>query len=570
MDLEQRSRAVCDDLVAHADLVTRLTPTSGGVVVVADATGVLAERSFGYADLERRIPMSEGHAFEIGSISKVFAGLLISQLVDAGVTALDTRVEDVLPWIRLGAHSGEITLRHLLNHSAGLVAGVDALTDDTDQAWTLRDLASGEPGQVFHYSNAGYVVLGLAASALTGLDLSTLVSTRLLAPMGMSSSVAAVRHGDRPRLAVGYQPAVDDRPWIPGDPLARAPWFEVAAADGNIAATAADLARLVMLFLGEGEVDGRRVLSRGGVARIVETLSPGGEPVADPPGCPAVESSRYGLGINVESVDGHRCLTHGGGMVGYSTFVLVDVTAGFGAAVLTNANGDGLTAQRLTRWLHARLAGGDRVLPFPVVDPVVRGRGPSAPAVLPLGRFLGDGPSGGTLEVSVRSPEDVRLRVDLDGISATLHHAEGGHFLTDHPQLRIHHLDPEVDDGGPRWVHGPVTFRPAASASAQAASGASADETPASWRALEGHYRSFSPWYPHLRLYVRSGRLWLSAPGGVEAPSEPEELVPLDEDVFRIGRDPRLPERLWSGPVVDGRVIHVVRDGCRYSRAFTA
>jgi hypothetical protein len=182
--------------------------------------------------------------------------------------------------------------------------------------------------------------------------------------------------------------------------------------------------------------------------------------------------------------------------------------------------------------------------------------------------LVGDRPAAGTLEVSFE-PSDRRVRVDLDGVSATLHHAEGGRFVTDHPRLRRFHLDPAVVDGVPGWVYGPITFLPAGSRSDLATSDESERAVPALWHALEGHYRTFSPWCPHLRVYPRSGRLWLAAPGGVEAPSEPEELIPLGEDTFRIGADPGLPERLLTGPVVDGRVVHVVRDGCRYSRAFT-
>jgi CubicO group peptidase (beta-lactamase class C family) len=558
--VEQRARAACEELVAQADLITLFTPTPGGVVVVADVRGVLAEASFGHADLERRTPMTSDRLFEIGSISKVFAGLLFNQLVDEGRATLDTSVVDVLPWLGLGAHSADITLRHLLNHSAGLVSGVDALTDDLDQAWCLRDLVGIEPGRMFHYSNVGYVVLGLAATALTGRPLPELVSERLLGPMGMSASVAAVRHEDRPRLAVGYQAAEDDRHWLPGAPLAPAPWFEVAAADGNIAAPAGDLARLLMLLLGDGSVDGQHVLSREALDRMIESLSPGGEPIAEAPGCPAVESSRYGLGINVESVAGNRCVSHGGGMVGYSTFVLADLSAGFGAAVLTNADGNGLTAQRLTRWLHARVVGPAADLPFPVSDPRVSGVPGEAPPV-PTGAFVSDDPTGGSLVVAL-DPSGLQVTIELDGVAASLYRAENGHFVSDHPRLGRFHLDPESKDGIASWVHGPLTFRPPEADAAEQA-------VPESWRTMTGHFRSFSPWYPHLRIYPRSGRLWLAAPGGVEAPGEPEELVPLGDGVFRIGADPEVPERLWTGPVVDGRVVHLIRDGCRYSRAFT-
>jgi hypothetical protein len=88
--------------------------------------------------------------------------------------------------------------------------------------------------------------------------------------------------------------------------------------------------------------------------------------------------------------------------------------------------------------------------------------------------------------------------------------------------------------------------------------------------AVAGHYRSWSPWYPGFRVVARDGGLVLIASGGVEAPGDDEALVELEPGVFRIGADPWMPERLHVGPVVDGHAVTVTRDGCVYSRHFTA
>ena len=87
--------------------------------------------------------------------------------------------------------------------------------------------------------------------------------------------------------------------------------------------------------------------------------------------------------------------------------------------------------------------------------------------------------------------------------------------------------------------------------------------------AYVGHYRSWSPWFTTFRITARDGALVLVAAGGVEAPLDDMDLVEVGDGVFRIGADPWLPERLAVGPVVDGRCLYVVRDGCTYSRTFT-
>ncbi|MBC2775260.1 hypothetical protein H6M51_20570 [Rhizobium sp. AQ_MP] len=84
--------------------------------------------------------------------------------------------------------------------------------------------------------------------------------------------------------------------------------------------------------------------------------------------------------------------------------------------------------------------------------------------------------------------------------------------------------------------------------------------------ALVGRYRSYFPWSPTFRIVLREGRPFLLSPGGVEGPDPDMELVPIGENMFRIGADPRLPERLRIAATCDGRPVTVYRDSCRYCR----
>ena len=81
----------------YASAMTEFAPLPGGVIVVADRNGVTSQAAFGRADLERDIPTSVNHLFEIGSISKVFTSLLVNQLVDEGLLGLDEPITDVWP-----------------------------------------------------------------------------------------------------------------------------------------------------------------------------------------------------------------------------------------------------------------------------------------------------------------------------------------------------------------------------------------------------------------------------------------------------------------------------------------
>lgn len=568
--------------------LTRWAPVPGGAVCVVDRHGTLATATFGQADLERALPMGQEHLFQIGSISKVVTSLVLARLADDGLVDLGEPIVRTLPWVDLGPGGQSVTLRDLLSHTAGLIAGSDAPPDDLAQAWALR--RAGRVAQTvghFHYSNVGFVLAGLAAQACGRAPLADLVRDLVLEPAGMTGSVPAITHADRSRFAVGYTPARQDRPWVPGDPLAPMSWFESGTGDGNVGATTADLARLARLLLGGGQIDGRRVVSAARFGDLAAPHAPTGEPVFAVPGRPVVELSRYGLGINVERIEGNTCLTHGGGMVGYSTFLLADQDADLGVVVLLNANGDSLYAQWLARAVHGEWldrSAGRPATTWPSADPRARQDDGWQPALTDsaLGRFLADdapstrpargGSSGSTTDEPSATPVDAvevcrradgHLEVVVEGHRAVLFRTPTGRFVTDHPRLRRFHLDLLVRDGEVGWVHGPQLLLPAPAPAAR-------PPIPEPPDPAVGHYRCQSPWFPDLRIVQRSGDLWLCAPGGVEAPSEDEQLVPLEPGRYRIGADPRAPERLVVGPLVQGQAVWVERDGLVYSRTFTA
>ncbi len=542
------ARAALARVAPLGEASTRHFPLAGGVLAVADRDGLVEALPFGHDDPARAVAMSAARLFEIGSISKLFTSLVVDRLVESGELAHEDAVGDLLPWAGLSPSMARARVVELLTHTAGLPLGSDGLADDAGELWASRETVAADVDPPrFHYSNLGYLVLGEVARALTGRRLPELVADWLLGPLGMGGAVAEIAWADRSALATGHWPARPDRPWVPGDAIAPATYFETDSAAGNVAASAADMAALVAALVraAAGETGG--AISPSTFARVTTTLAPTGEATHTPAGTLPVEESRYGLGLNVERVAGHLCVTHGGGMVGHSTFLLVDCTLGVGVVALTTANGDTLASHLLARAAHAQLVAEatGTAIALPDLDPAPRGGFAGA------GAFLDD--AGETLDL-VAGPEGAR--VAYRGREGALFATPTGRFVTDHPDLRAFHLD-RGDDG---WTHGPSTFtRPGAPRPATGT-------TPA----LVGHYRSYSPWYPEFRVVARAGRLFLNAPGGVEAPDEELPLVEVAPGTYRVGEDPWLPERLVAGPVRGGEVVALVRDGLRYSRVFSA
>ncbi|MGW8327672.1 serine hydrolase domain-containing protein [Streptomyces sp. NPDC055897] len=514
-------------LTGLADQFRTWWPVPGIAISVVDGTGETAFVTAGFANAERGAPVSRGTRFEIGSISKTFTAFLLGILAEEGKVDLDAAVADHLPWFAPNGGSRAITVRHLLQHTSGLVAGADAMPDAAARGYALRDAETwAEPGELFHYSNEGYNLLGLIVEQVTGESLADAMAGRLLRPLGMVDSAARITHEDSAELATGYRFLRDDLPPLPSAPLAPAGFFEYSAADGNVLATASDLGLFARMLLGRGNLDGTRIIGPELFHQIV-TLPAGAV------GC------GYALGVDVEVIDGRTWLTHAGGMVGYRSYLAADLDGGHGVAVLTNAPGECQIINRFARHVLdvAQGAPADPALFDPERIPDAR-------------RYVGiHGTTPRQIRVEARG--DNRLSLTADGVSGRLYDAGDGRLVCDHPEWSAYH---HILDG--RWLYGPESLGPASS-------GPTAPPHP-----LTGHYRSYTPWYPSFSIVRRAGRLHMIAATGVEAPCDEPELVPLDDGTFRVGADPRLPERLTPGPAPDGAVLWVDLDGCRYTRSF--
>ncbi|CAM3768498.1 hypothetical protein GCM10007368_24970 [Isoptericola cucumis] len=191
-----------------------LAATADGVPVGVTGTVETPELRWHGADgrreLDRRAPARPYDRFRVASITKPMVATLVLQEVERGTWTLDTPVVDVLPRIAdvvPDEYEDRVTLEQLLSHRSGLpdhvvpmiasrmadpndfdeffdVLGEEYTTDDHVAAMGASEWAF-EPGTDFSYSNAGYVVLGMALEEATGRDLDTLLEHRVFLPAGM-------------------------------------------------------------------------------------------------------------------------------------------------------------------------------------------------------------------------------------------------------------------------------------------------------------------------------------------------------------------------------------------------
>lgn len=299
---------VCRKVLYEGSFATGLS------VAVTDREETVTSGVFGRADEAAGSPVTEDTLFQIGSITKGFTCVLLVRARDAGLLDLDAPVTAYLPWFSVRSVHDPITLRHLMTHTAGIVAGSDVSGDAVFEVWSLRDTeATTPPGTWFHYSNAGYKALGLVLEAVHRRPYHELLG-ELLEALGMHASAPAITHDLRSRLAVGYEPRYDDRFPVREDGIVPATWIENATADGCVASTARDMTAWL------------RLLIRQETEEMLTPVIPDGD-------------CAYGLGMQVGDFDGRPHAWHTGGMIGYHAAIACDLDAGIGAVVLANGVG---------------------------------------------------------------------------------------------------------------------------------------------------------------------------------------------------------------------------------------
>jgi serine-type D-Ala-D-Ala carboxypeptidase/endopeptidase len=177
-----------------------------GLVVGAIANDEEMLLGYGARQLGDSRPPDADTVFEIGSISKVFTGILLAQRIESGELGLDDRISELLPegW-SLSESSREITLRHCTTHTSGLprlpanllgisdlfnlaFLGGDPYRDYTEEEF--RDALASvalkyEPGTKHDYSNFAVGLLGFALATRNGSDYETLVTSKICKPLGM-------------------------------------------------------------------------------------------------------------------------------------------------------------------------------------------------------------------------------------------------------------------------------------------------------------------------------------------------------------------------------------------------
>ncbi|MGZ4108199.1 MAG: serine hydrolase domain-containing protein [Actinomycetota bacterium] len=520
-----------------------LTHAAGAALAVTDRDETLGVVVRGFADAASGTPVRPETRFQIGSISKSFAAIVAMQEARGGRLDLHASVNELVPWLELPEPLGRITLHHLMTHSAGLIIGSEEAPSALGALSILRNQRVGfVPGERFWYSNEGWKIVGLILEHLTGTPVHELLRERVLAPLGMTASTAAITNEAQTDCATGYRTLFDDRPPRVSHPLVPAGWLPFNTADGSIVSNVLDMSAYARMLIG------------------------GGAPLIDPQGFSILTTGvmadddwptfRYAYGLWAGEEDGRRRIWHSGGMLGYTALLMTEPDEGLACVMLLNGQGVRRDAVRFAlEAVRAALTGRD----LPSV-----GEAPSMTRVPGAEAFVGEY-RGGERSISIEPESDglvLRERERRARLEVTEDVADS--FLVDDPDLDRWPLRFGRDAGGTvvEAFHGDTWFVN------DRWHGSAPEPPPNEWSAFPGLYRRANPWGPTLRVALRKGAL--VAEWNDDLTDVIEQLVPLEDDDgwFHVGVEMWKPQWLRFEDVIDGRASRVTLNGGTWYRSF--
>ncbi len=286
----------------------------------------------GLADLETGRPVDEHTLYHWASITKTFTGIAILQLRDRGLVDLDDPAVMYVPELA-AVHNPfgdmeEITLRHLLSHSAGFRAGTFPWASGAE--WEPHEPTEWsqlvammpyteilfEPGSRFSYSNPGIVFLGRVIEAVTGDVFEAYIEKNIFRPLGMETAYFDMTPWH-------LHPHRSNHYWVgPEGPRAGGLDFNtgITVSNGGLNASVPDLARYMAFLMGSVEPGSpaEGVLSRSSLEEMWEAVVPTGSE------SPGLGNSSMGLTYFLYEVNGSPIVGHTGSQRAFFTFFLLD------------------------------------------------------------------------------------------------------------------------------------------------------------------------------------------------------------------------------------------------------
>ena len=278
---------------------------------------IIKTEGYGLANVELNVPAKPDTVYKIGSVSKQFIASGIMLLIEDGKVSLDDKISKFLDgtpdtW-------KEITVRHLLTHTSGIVReapGFDPLKiqNDADVIKTAYPLPLRfAPGEKWEYCNVGYFTFAEIIRKVTGKPWGDYLKERVFAPLEMNATRTTNMTELVENRANGYR-------WRNGK-LENSDIYFALRPSGAFLSTVLDLAKWdAALYTDKILKQSFREMMWTPVKLNTGATQP------------------YGFGWELEPVNGHRRVNHGGSLPGFRAQLARFVDDKLTVIILTNSD----------------------------------------------------------------------------------------------------------------------------------------------------------------------------------------------------------------------------------------
>ncbi|MCY8953940.1 beta-lactamase family protein [Bacillus cereus] len=240
---------------------------NGSSFVVVHDGKVVVNKGYGYADKEKKIPVTKDTVFQIASVSKTFTALAVMQQVDKGNIKLDQDVQKYLGGLQIPNQTGKpLTLFDMLTYTSGFdfpdltnITGPEYI--DNEKSIPMKEFFSKHmptvvrpPGKVYTYDNVSFALAGLALENVTNSPFSKYMENNIFKPLDMKSTSMSFTPELLERMATHYGPTGEPIP-TSGSGLRDTP-------QGGILSTAEDMSKYMIMQLQKGKFKDKEIVSK--------------------------------------------------------------------------------------------------------------------------------------------------------------------------------------------------------------------------------------------------------------------------------------------------------------------
>jgi len=298
----------------------------------------------GVTSVENPLPVTPETLFQIGSTTKTITSTALLRLVEEGRLTLDDRLRQYLPDFKVPDEdaAARVTIRHLLNHTAGWLGDFFINTGTGDDALAkyiekMADIPQLTPlGTLYTYNNTSFNVAGRVIEVITGKTYEAAIREMVLEPLEMSNSFFFPTEGMLRRFVVGHALKEDNRV------IVARPW-EGNRSDnpcGGLVSDVYDQLRYARFHMGDGTAPkGERLLTPQSL-QWMQT-----------PGVPAGPDEWIGLNWFIHEIGGLRFVGHGGSCVGQQSAFWMVPEKKLAFTALTNLDKGTIINEELSEWV---------------------------------------------------------------------------------------------------------------------------------------------------------------------------------------------------------------------------